>query len=84
MKHPNILLKNIKQVKKAIQENKRLYTIYSDIDNQHIKIVSIQEITENMTNDSYINVTLETGVKCELRYWEISIHTKEEIERLNK
>jgi hypothetical protein len=79
MKRKSKFLNRFSQLKKLIQENKQLYTIYSNTDtDEHIKIVSTQTITDDMNSKSLINVTLENGVETELRYWEITPYTQKE------
>lgn len=72
MKSENKLLKRFSQLKKLVQENKELYTIYSNENNELIKIVSIEPLTEDMNYKTLIKVTLENEVNTELRYWEIT------------
>jgi hypothetical protein len=74
------LLRTFKQLKKLIQEKKQLYTIYSHVSGEHIKISSIQKITDDMNYKSEIEVTLENGVETTLRYWEITPYTLKEFQ----
>jgi len=78
MKRKCKFLKSFKQLKKLILENKQLYTIYSNISGEHIKIVSIEPITDDMNYKSLIKVKLESGVETTLRYWEITPYTNKE------
>lgn len=78
MKTKSKILKSFKQLKKLIQEKKQLYTIYSDLSGEHIKITSIQQITDDMNYKSLIDVTLENGVETSLRYFEITPYTLKE------
>ena len=79
MKRKSKFLNRFSQLKKLIQENKQLYTVYSNPDtDEHIKIVSIQTITDDMNTKSLIKVTLETNVETELQYWEITPYTQKE------
>ena len=84
MERKSKLLSRFTQLKKLIQQNKQLYTIYSNPDtNEHTKIVSIQTITDDMNSKSLINVMLENGVEIELRYWEITPYTQKEFNPIN-
>ena len=78
--------RNIKELKQAVQEGKQIYTVYSNEDNnEHIKVSSIKNIEDDINNESFLNVVLETGVECDLCCWEMTPYNKKEVDEiLNK
>jgi len=68
-----VFLRSIKQLKKAVKDNKKLYLIYCDSNSKLFEVSEIEEITDDMTKDSYIKVKYGNNLESEVRYWEITL-----------